>query len=142
MNDPKEEINVPEMVDTQFKVLFEQLNTITKFNKELSEGIKNIQKTCKLAEKMSKKKKRIQTKNYLSKDLEQFLNVEHGTPLTKAEVMQGISKYIKEKNLQLSENKRQFKPDKKLFKYFGMDTKQPLTFVEIGGHISNHLTKV
>ena len=56
--------------------------------------------------------------------------------------MKGISKYIKEKNLQLSENKRQFKPDKKLHKVFGMDTKQPLTFVEIGGHISSHLTKV
>ena len=78
----------------------------------------------------------------MSKDLENFLSLEKGTQLTKAEVMKGISKYIKEKNLQLSENKRQFKPDKKLHKVFGMDTKQPLTFVEIGGHISSHLTKV
>lgn len=142
MTDTKPEINIQEMIDTQFKTLFEELTTITKRTKELHDGLKGIQKTCKLAEKQSKKKKRNQTKNSLSKDLEQFLSVEQGTHLTKAEVMKGISKYIKDKNLQLAENKRQFKPDKKLHKMFGMDVKQPLTFVEIGGHISSHLTKV
>ena len=142
MTESKPEMNIQDTLSLQFKTLFEEMSSISKRTKELHENLKLIQKTCKQAEKQSKKKKRNQTKNSLSKDLENFLSVEQGTHLTKAEVMKGISKYIKEKNLQLSENKRQFKPDKKLHKVFGMDTKQALTFVEIGGHISSHLTKV
>ena len=57
MTDTKPEINIPEMIDTQFKTLFEELNTINKSTKELHDGLKGIQKTCKLAEKQSKKKK-------------------------------------------------------------------------------------
>ncbi len=133
---------IQEDIDTQFKSLYDELSSMSKKTREIQDSVKTLQKVCKQAEKQSKKKKKNQTKNTLSDDLEKFLSVEHGTQLTKAEVMKGISKYIKEKNLQLAENKRQFKPDKKLHKVFGMDTKQPLTFVEIGGHISNHLTKV
>jgi len=133
---------IHEDIDNQFKSLYDELSSMSKKTRELQENVKTLQKVCKQAEKLSKKKKKNQTKNTLSEDLEKFLSVEHGTLLTKAEVMKGISKYIKDKDLQLEENKRQFKPDKKLNKVFGMDVKKALTFVEIGGHISNHLTKV
>ena len=136
------EQTISETIDTKFKSIEHELLSITKNTKELMESLKTLQKSCKSAQKHTKHKKKIQTKNTLSADLEKFLSVEKGTQLTKAEVMRGISKYIKDKNLQLPENKRQFKADKKLTKIFGMDQKKPLTFVEIGGHISTHLTKI
>ena len=129
-------------IDAQFKSLQEELHSITTSTKVMLDSIKSLHKACRLVQKQCKKNPRVQTKNTLSDELEKFLSVEHGTHLTKAEVMKGISKYIKEKNLQLAENKRTFKADKKMQKVFGMDSNKPFTFVEIGGHISNHLTKV
>tara|TARA_B100000787_G_C16188471_1_gene296053 strand:- start:662 stop:988 length:327 start_codon:yes stop_codon:yes gene_type:complete len=108
----------------------------------MQDSLKSLQKSCRTAQKQSKKSVRVQAKNTLSADLVKFLGVETDAQLTKAEVMKGISKYIKDKKLQLEENKRTFKADKKMQKVFGMDSKKSLTFVEIGGHISNHLTKV
>ena len=131
-----------ETIDTQFKSLQQELQTLTSNTKTMTDSLKDLHKTCRSAQKQSKKKPRVQTKNTLSKELEKFLSVDHGTHLTKAEVMKGISRYIKDKNLQLAENMRTFKADKKMQKVFGMDSNKPFTFVEIGGHISGHLTKV
>tara|TARA_B110001450_G_C17663406_1_gene498379 strand:- start:3356 stop:3781 length:426 start_codon:yes stop_codon:yes gene_type:complete len=131
-----------ETINTHFKTLQEDLHTITVNTKQMSESLKTLHKTCRSAQKHSKNKNRVQSKNTLSDELEKFLSVEHGIHLTKAEVMKGISKYIKDKNLQLTENMRTFRADNKMQKVFGMDSQKPFTFVEIGGHISNHLTRV
>lgn len=133
---------IMETIDTLFKSLQQELQTITANTKNMNDSLKDLHKTCRSAQKQSKKKPRVQSKNTLSKELEKFLSVDHGTHLTKAEVMKGISRYIKDKNLQLAENMRTFKADKKMQKVFGMDSEKPFTFVEIGGHISGHLTKV
>ena len=85
--------------------------------------------------------KRPQVPLTLSKDLENFLSVEHGTKLTKAQVMKTISSYIKEKNLQVAENKRQFIPNKELSKIFKIKKAHSMTFVEINKHVSHHLSK-
>jgi chromatin remodeling complex protein RSC6 len=89
------------------------------------------------------KKKRPQVKMNLSKDLEKFLSVDKGTKLTKAEVMKSVSTYIKEKNLQIQEDKRKFLPNKELSKIFGISQKNAhnMTFVEINKHVSQHLTQ-
>lgn len=139
---PSTDQPIIDTVNAQFKSLSDDLQKMVTNTKQLQESLKGLHKTCKSAEKQSKKKNTVQSKNTLSKDLEKFLSVDHGTQLTKAEVMKGVSKYIKDKHLQLEENKRQFKADKAMHKIFGMDVKKPLTFVEIGGHISGHLTKV
>ena len=129
-------------IDSQFKSLQKELQTITTNTKNMTDSLKELHRTIRSVKKLSKLPPRTQTKNTLSKELEKFLSVDHGTHLTKAEVMKGISRYIKDKNLQLAENKRTFKADKKMQKVFGMDSEKPFTFVEIGGHISGHLTKV
>jgi len=133
---------VTETIDAQFKTLQTELQAMTASTKGLQDSLKALYKATRTAQKQTSKKVRVQTKNTLSEELEKFLSVAHGTQLTKAEVMKGISSYIKEKNLQLVDNKRTFKADKKMQKVFGMDSKKSLTFVEIGGHISGHLTKV
>tara|TARA_B110000495_G_C22825596_1_gene481780 strand:+ start:233 stop:649 length:417 start_codon:yes stop_codon:yes gene_type:complete len=129
-------------IENQFKTVQDSLTSITGKTKELMESIRILQKTCKQEEKQAKhKKKKVQAKLKLSKDLEKFLSVEQGTKLTKAEVMKAVSSYIKENKLQLEDNKRRFKPNKKLHTVFGMSPKTNLTFVEINKHVSSHLTK-
>ena len=48
-----------------------------------------------------------------------FLGVEHGTKMARTEVTKKVTAYIKEANLQVQTNKRQFVPDKKLGSILG-----------------------
>lgn len=133
---------VNDTVCTQFGEVFESLSDITTRTKALGDSFRTLQRTLKQA---SKQARTTQNKNQepmnLSKDLEKFLSVEHGTKLTKAEVMRSVSTYIKNKGLQLEENKRKFKPDTKMAKIFSMNKNTEFTFVEINKHVSSHLTK-
>ena len=129
-------------IEQQFKNLIDELTNVTKKTKDLQESFKFLQKTCRNAEKQAKiQKTKSRVPLTLSNDLEKFLGVDKGTQLTKAEVMKGVSDYIKTNNLQLEENRRKFKPNKHLNKIFGMSTSDSLTFVEINKHVSSHLTK-
>ena len=56
--------------------------------------------------------------------------------------MRHVSKYVKDNNLQLEEDKRHFVPDKKLLKVFNSKTAQKMTFVEINKFISHHLSPI
>ena len=131
-----------ETLDTQFTSLLTHVSTYSKDIKLMQDELKTIHKTFKQLEKLSKlRKKRPQAKLYLSKELEKFLSLDHGTKATKAEVMKLISTYIKEKNLQIQTDKRRFLPNKELSKIFGVKKPQNMTFVEINKHVSPHLTK-
>lgn len=131
-----------ELLDAQFKSLYEEVGTAGKQVRSLQDGLKNLQKSFKLMDRQNKqRKKRPQVPLNLSNDLEKFLSIKHGTMLTKAQVMKSISNYIKEKNLQVKENKRTFVPNKELSKIFKMKKPSALTFVEINKHVSHHLSK-
>ena len=134
---------ISDMFEIQFKNVFDELSSVHKRTRELQDNFRLLQKTVKSAERLSKhKKKKTRVPMCLSSDLEKFLSVNHGTKMTKAEVMKGVSEYIKSNNLQLQDNKRKFLPNKKLNKVFkNMNTTHPLTFVEINKHVSGHLTK-
>jgi len=131
-----------ELLDATFKSLYTELAVSGKQVRGIQESIKGLQKTFRIVDKRNKeKKKRPQAQLCLSKALENFLSVDHGTKLTKAQVMKNISTYIKEKDLQVQENKRQFVPNKELSKIFGIKKATSMTFVEINKHVSHHLTK-
>ena len=137
-----DKMNVLETIDTGFKSLTSQLNDMTKTTRILQDELKGLHKIVKQSGKSTKtKQKRPQVKMSLSAQLEKFLSVGHGTKLTKAEVMKSISSYIKEKNLQIQEDRRKFLPNKELTKIFGIKGKAPnMTFVEINKHVSHHLS--
>ena len=129
-------------LETSFKELYDELSSSSKQVRLLQENLKGLYKQFKSLDKLNRaKKKRPQPILSLSKPLEKFLSLEHGTKMTKAEVMKGISAYIKEKNLQVAENKRQFVPNKDLSKLFDMKKPYSMTFVEINKHVSHHLSK-
>jgi chromatin remodeling complex protein RSC6 len=129
-------------IETQFKAIYELMGSFGKSTKGIQDNLKTLQRTIKGAAKQAKtSKKKVQEKMSLSVDLEKFLSIQHGTKLTKAEVMKSVSEYIKSNNLQLADNKRKFKPNKPMSKIFSMKTSDQLTFVEINKHVSGHLSK-
>lgn len=131
-----------ETIDAIYTGLYDELSIAGKQVRTLQDGLKTLNREFRnLARQNRARRKRPQPPLSLSKDLETFLSVQHGTKLTKAEVMKSISSYIKEKNLQVSENKRQFVPNKQLAKIFNIKKPTPLTFVEINKHVSHHLTR-
>jgi len=133
--------NVLETIDQGFKSLTTQITEMSKATRGLQDELKGLHKVVKQSEKNSKTKvKRPQVKMNLSTQLEKFLALGHGTQLTKAEVMKSISGYIKEKNLQIQEDRRKFLPNKELSKIFGIKKASNMTFVEINKHVSHHLT--
>ena len=129
-------------LDTLYKGIYEELAVAGKQVRSLQDSLKQLNREFRNLDRQNKaKKKRPQTPLSLSSDLANFLSVQQGTKLTKAEVMKSISTYIKEKNLQVAENKRQFIPNKQLSKIFNIKKPQSMTFVEINKHVSHHLTK-
>lgn len=129
-------------LDTLYKGIYDELALAGKQVRTIQDSLKQLNREFRNLDRQNKaKKKRPQTPLSLSADLENFLSVQHGTKLTKAEVMKSISSYIKEKNLQVAENKRQFIPNKQLAKIFNIKKPQSMTFVEINKHVSHHLTK-
>ena len=132
-----------ENIDNAFVSISSQINDMSKDTRKLQDELKGLQKLVRQGNKSSRiKKKRPQIKMNLSKELEKFLILAKGTKLTKAEVMKSVSTYIKEKNLQIQEDKRKFLPNKELSKIFGIPLKnaQNMTFVEINKHVTPHLT--
>ena len=137
-----EKINILENIDDCFKTLSTQLNDMSKVTRSMQDDFKSLHKMVKQIDKTTRnKKKRPQVKMSISQDLEKFLSIDKGTKLTKAEVMKSVSNYIKEKNLQIQEDKRRFLPNKELSKIFGIKKPQNMTFVEINKHVSQHLSQ-
>jgi chromatin remodeling complex protein RSC6 len=131
-----------ESLDTLYRGIYDELTVASKQVKSIQESFKALNREFRNLDRQNKaKKKRPQAPLSLSKDLENFLSIQHGTKLTKAEVMKNISTYIKEKNLQVEANKRQFIPNKQLAKIFNIKKPNAMTFVEINKHVSHHLTK-
>tara|TARA_B100000035_G_C20875071_1_gene497981 strand:- start:14 stop:436 length:423 start_codon:yes stop_codon:yes gene_type:complete len=129
-------------IDDRFKAIQQQLADWGKQTKSMQDDIKNLQKTYKQCTKAVRvKPKRPQVPLNLSNELKNFLNIESGTKLTKAEVMKSISAYIKEKNLQVEEDRRKFLPNKPLSKIFNIKKAKNMTFVEINKHVSHHLSQ-
>ena len=131
-----------ETLDTLYRGIYDELATAGKQVRTIQDSLKTLSREFRSLDRQNKaRKKRPQPQLNLSKELTTFLSVDQGTTLTKAEVMKNISSYIKEKNLQVAENKRQFIPNKQLAKIFNVKKPSAMTFVEINKHVSHHLTR-
>ena len=77
----------------------------------------------------------------VSPKLAKFLHLSEPV-ISKKDAMKQIATYVKSKNIQVSDNKRKFVPNKPLMKLFGLKGKAPqLTFVEINKYISPYFTE-
>lgn len=129
-------------IDNQFKEIYSNLNTFMKQSKVIGDQLRTLQRNCKQADRAARiRNKRPQEPMNVSKELAKFLKIGTGEQLTKATVMKMVSTYIKDKNLQVADDKRKFVPNKELVRIFGIPKAQNMTFVEINKHVSQHLSK-
>ena len=106
---------------------------------------KNVKDIRKLVKKKKKKTKNLNSavhkKRKITKQLHEFLinNTEYKQKeLSKAEVLKGVSQYIKKNKLQDSqENKKYFIPNNNLIKLFEMENK-PYIFLDLNKFIHKH----
>jgi chromatin remodeling complex protein RSC6 len=80
----------------------------------------------------------------ISDSLCDFLGVAHGTKMSRNVVTKQINNYIREKNLQVQENRRSFVPDTKLGAILGklqdVDASTGFTYFNLQRYISRHFT--
>lgn len=133
--------SVLDCFDTQFSKLTDTITEHNSSTKLLTEQLKQLHKLYKSSNKQPSKQKQ-NTLHSLSTDLCTFLKLDNEKSLTKADAMKGVSEYIKQNNLQVVENKRRFTPDKTMCDLFNISSAKSYTFVEIGGHLTSHLTKL
>ena len=115
-------------------------------NRQLQQQVKSIYKDYRRERaKLSKnKRKKNNTKIHLPMNvtpaLKKFLHLGSDELISKKDVMGRISTYVKEKDLQLKDNRRKFRPNSALRRLFGIPAKKavPMTFVEINKYISHH----
>lgn len=144
-------------VELLFNKLIDQFQDITSVMKTLQSNL-NILKKEVLRERKEDKKKIEKTKNKKSKsekkakkepsgfanaspisdDLSSFLGLPANSKVPRTEVTSKLYAYVKDKNLQNPENKKQIIPDEALLKLINPDPSKPVTFFNIQAYIKHH----
>ena len=121
-------------LETNFQNSLKELKA---FKTELKKMKKHIKKP------RSDKKNRKEPSGFnkpgpISKDLAKFLGVDATTEIARTEVTKKISEYIKSKELQNAENKREFSVDDKLAKLFGVKKGTSIKYFGLQGYLKTH----
>jgi hypothetical protein len=108
--------------------------------------IKRLVKEMNNFRKHTKSRKKTKTKVHLkqlvSHDVYKFMGINTIIKLSKADVMQFICNYIKDKGLQNPDNRRYFTTNKELSKLFRVKYKTYMTTIEIMKYIHPHFLDV
>ena len=144
-------------VDILFDKLQLQFNDSQQILKTLHNNVKILYKEVlkerkELQKKSNKNNKKKKKKNSLSgfavptkitKELAEFLNLEHDTEISRTDVTSLICKYIKDNNLQNPDNKKIIIPDEKLKKLFNgyLGEEDQLEFFNIQSYLKYHFIK-
>lgn len=75
----------------------------------------------------------------VSKEMRAFANLKEDQLVSRVDVTKAICKYVKEKNLQVETDRRQFTPDAQLAKL--LNTDKPITYYALQQHIQSHFVK-
>ena len=130
-------------LDDQFKMVLTSIQSLNAQSRVLQNHVKDLSKQYKVASKPKKVKKHTVMHDpvNVSKELRSYLGLgsDSGNH-TMASCMKLVSTRIKTDNLQLKDNLRQFKPDKKLGKVLNMTPIKVITFVELNKYLRHHYT--
>lgn len=144
-------------VDILFDKLLLQFNDSQQILKTLHNNLKILYKEVlkekkELIKKSNKNNKKKKKKNSLSgfavptkisKELAEFLNLDEDIEISRTDVTSLICKYVKNNNLQNSDNKKIINPDERLKKLFNdtLDENDNLEFFNIQSHLKFHFIK-
>ena len=128
-----------EQVDLQMRSFRDMSKALKKLEKEVAREHKRLSKTPKVKRTVK------QTPTAVNATMSKFLTAQSVEGVdgkwTRQSMMKGISAYIKEKGLQLDEDKKKWKPDATLNKLFSLEKGSLYTFMNINGLISRVVVK-
>ena len=137
-------------VEMQFSGLLETLGNLRGQITQIQNQVRTLEKNVKKQSKLDKKdnKARIIRKpsgfakpSKISDELISFMNKTKGTELARTEVTQYLINYIKENNLQNTENRKNINPDKKLSDLLNCGNNE-VTYFNIQNYMNKHFIKV
>ena len=128
-----------EQVDLQMRSFRDMSKALKRLEKEVAREHKRLSKTPKVKRTVK------QTPTAVNAAMSKFLTTQGVEGVdgkwTRQSMMKGISTYIKEKDLQLAEDKKKWKPDATLTKLFSLEKGSLYTFMNINGLISRVVVK-
>jgi upstream activation factor subunit UAF30 len=126
-------------MSTEMETVKAEIEKLTKLVKKLQRQLNKIAKTVPVVESSEPKKLSGFSKPMeISKELSTFLGVESDMLLSRTEVTQRITKYVKEHNLQNPENKREMTVDKKMKSIIKLEDGGKLTFFNLQRYLKIH----
>ena len=149
LGDDMENTNLIEQfsgIMTTISSLKTQISSLQSQIKGLEKGVKREVKSLK--KEASKTKTRGNRKpsgfakpSKISDELCKFMNKNNGTKVARTEVTQYLIGYIKENDLQFSENRKVINPDGALKKLLGVEDNDELTYFNLQKYMNQHFLK-
>ena len=140
------ESTVQQMLIALVDMAAQQSQQTREMHRNLKKLATEVDKEQKRLAKSSKPRRTVKQKPVLvTKEMDKFLtgngveNNESG--YTRQVMMKAVSAYIKDKQLQLQDNRKSWKADKTLAKLFDLDPKSHYTFMNINGLLSRVVPK-
>ena len=136
------------MLNTQRSLLQLSKKTSKAYQRDKRDFSKNLARSRRLQKKDPTRKRREPSGFAVATDISDklcdFLGVERGTQLSRTEVTRKVTAYIREKNLQIAENRRSFVPDTGLQDILGplqeVDKEKGFTYFNLQRYITPHIT--
>ena len=131
----------------QFKAMYASITTdLRKLQKNMAKHVReNSRRRKRKAQSADPTKKRAPSgfakPALISTELCNFLGQPVGTEMARTEVTKHLTSYIKEHNLQDSENKRKILPDKKLGKLLNLSKGDEVTYFNLQKYMKVHFPK-
>tara|TARA_B100000401_G_C52811750_1_gene724243 strand:+ start:1684 stop:2157 length:474 start_codon:yes stop_codon:yes gene_type:complete len=140
------ESTVQQMLTALVDMAAQQAQQTREMHRNLKKLATEVDKEQKRLAKSSKPRRTVKQKPVgVTKEMEKFLT-SHGVEkneagYTRQVMMKAVSAYIKDKQLQLQDNRKSWKADKTLAKLFDLDPKSHYTFMNINGLLSRVVPK-
>ena len=140
------ESTVQQMLTALVDMAAQQAQQTREMHRNLKKLATEVDKEQKRLAKSSKPRRTVKQKPVgVTKEMEKFLTT-HGVEkneagYTRQVMMKAVSAYIKNKQLQLQDNRKSWKADKTLAKLFDLDPKSHYTFMNINGLLSRVVPK-
>lgn len=140
--------NGEEMLLTQRSLVQLTKKTNKAYTRDRRDFTKNLARSRRQQKKDPNRKKREPSGFAVATDISDklcdFLGVSRGTQLSRTEVTRKVTTYIREKNLQIAENRRSFVPDNGLQDILGplqeVDKEKGFTYFNLQRYITPHIT--
>jgi chromatin remodeling complex protein RSC6 len=149
VKEPENKVEEKNTSDLIFSEILEKMVALSTHIKSMQVSmkvlIKEFDKQKKIIDKVQKKRDKAKKSPSgfakpckISNELCDFIGVEHGCELSRTDITRKINEYVKEKNLNNPENRREFFPDKKLKSILNVKEGEKVTYFILQRLIAHH----